>query len=533
MRSIFVIQLILISLIWAKMPSIVPKPKEIQYGTGSVTISRCNLKFSDSDNLSLSKIIQVHKSLFSSLTNCQQNSLEFTIQTQADQDCEDESYNLQITKNLAKIESKCQVGIIRGLATLYQLAEFNDKSNTITLDYLPIQISDSPRFSHRGILVDTARHFMGIPVLKRIIDGMMLAKLNVLHWHLTDDDSFPMESESFPGLSESAAFSAKHIFKSAEIRDLVVYALARGVRIIPEIDNPGHIRAVGLFNKLNPLVTCFNTQISNNAPANLQVVGGPPHGALDPSMDETYDFINGILKDLTGYFRDPFVHLGGDEVNQQCWDERPEIKEFMKKNGLLDYNQLLVYYLKRERELLKNIDPSKKAIYWVTENEFELNYPLGDVIQYWGHSHNIDDMKDIFPFNKFIFSPWDYFYLDCGYENPYGDNAWCGDFKTWTQMYHFEPTDHSIPESKILGGEVCAWAEVMNEDNLEQKIWPRAAAMGAVYWEPKRTGEADLPALVDALENLNQKLRRLGIRTSPITGHYCEKNSKECFQKWE
>ena len=302
---------------------------------------------------------------------------------------------------------------------------------------------------------------------------------------------------------------------------------------MPEFDNPGHTRSVGLYKPMNDLLTCFDSVWPYDVHGVYRIKGGPPSGALDPSMDRTYEFVRGVLKDITGYFKDELIHLGGDEVSEKCWNERPSIREFMKKNGITDFNGLMSYYLKREREILKDLTPTKKAVYWTSENDFQIKYPAGDVLQFWGESKNMARMKDLFPNNKFILSPHDFTYLDCGYENPYGGNAWCGDFKTWAKIYNFEPTNYGIPEAKILGGEVCAWAEVTNDDNIENKLWPRSVSLAAVLWEQKRTGIADLPKLVMALDDFSKKLNKMGIRTSPITGQYCEINAKECFQKWD
>jgi len=522
---------------------LIPKPLEINTGIQNLTISRCLLNFKQESSYyseGIQKILDTHKKIFLQKNECllDDSRKNYEIQIKVNniensENCQDESYELFINLQETKIISNCTVGIIRAISTLYQLSKISKNTNEITIESIPIHIKDSPRFQHRGVLIDTSRHYMSKAVLSRIIDGMMLGKLNVLHWHITDDDSFPFDSQTFPGLAQASAHKPNLIYTPQDIQYLVEYAKIRGVRIIPELDNPGHIRSVGLYKDFQEMFTCFNKSLPYNVPGAYKINGGPPPAALDPTLNKTYDFIKGILSDASKYFSDEYIHLGGDEVMRNCWDEHPDIKEFMKKNNILDYAALFVYYIKRVREMMSEIDPKRKVIYWTAENEFKYKYPIGDVLQYWGHSKNIDKMKDLYPMNKFIFSPYDFLYLDCGYENPYGWNAWCGDFKTWTKMYNFEPTNYSIPESKILGAEACAWAELINEDNIENKLWPRVVALAAILWEPRRNKDADLVNLVKSLTEFNKKLNQIGIRTSPITGHYCELNSHECFQKWD
>jgi len=518
---------------------LIPQPKEMTLGSANIKIPRCSVQFVQNMAPQMQKIAELYNKLFLSQATCatdDKNLFKIIMNAENNADlyeCKDESYEIKISENEALLNAKCSVGIIRAIATLYQIIKIDEEKNEIIIESVPIQIRDSPRFGYRGLLIDTSRHFMSKTVLKRIIDGMMLGKLNVLHWHMSDDDSFTMYSPTFPKLAEAASFGPKMYYTESDIKELVEYAQNKGVRVIPELDNPSHTRAIGLYEPYKSIVTCFDKVRPYNVPHIYKIHGGPPGAALDPSMDTTYQFVEGILKDAATYFKDELMHLGGDEIAEDCWDERPAIKEFMKKNNILDYDSLLLYYLKRERELLRKIDPKRTAIYWTAESEFKVKYTVGDVLQYWGESKNMNRMYEIFPMNKFILSPNDFFYLDCGYENPYGANSWCGDYRTWTKMYSFEPTNYKIPESKILGAEACAWAELINEDNIENKLWPRVVAMAAVMWEPKRTGIADLPKLVSTLTEFNKKLNSMGIRTSPITGHYCELKPHECFQKWE
>lgn len=520
---------------------LIPRPLHMTTGTQFLRLSRCALEVAKSSDAEFGKLLGIHKGIFSgpdaACSSAARPSRRFVLSADrlpgGDREkCQDESYTLDVTESGVHMAAKCPVGIVRAVATLYQLVQFPKDSNEMTVEAAPIHVEDSPRFKHRGVMVDTSRHYIKKTILARIIDGMMLSKLNVFHWHIIDDDSYPMQSKQYPGLSEAGAFSPQLTYTAEDIKEIVEYAEARGVRVMPELENPGHTRSLGLYKPLNNLVTCFNKVWPYEVPDVYQIRGGPSTGALDPSMDESYEYMRKILTDLTSYFTDELVHLGGDEVMEACWDERPEIRKFMKKNGLTDFYDLMSYYIKRVKGVLAGVNSKKTPVYWANEEQFKIRHEAGEVLQFWGESKNIKKLTTFYPRNKFILSPWDFLYLDCGFENPFGGYAWCGDYKTWASIYSFEPTNYGLSEDKILGSEACAWSELNNNDNLENKLWPRIVSLGETLWEPKRTKEANLTSLVTRLNAFTAKLNSVSIRSAAITGQYCEINTKECFQKW-
>lgn len=510
---------------------IIPTPNEVTSGDAKVAIHRCSIQFDESAQ----ELAEVHESFLGSDYACLTHDANpFTITSEvADTSCTGEAYELTITESKAKISSACPAGTIRAYSTLFSLFDIDEESGIITIDSLPIHIKDEPRFSHRGLSVDTSRHFITKATLLRIIKGMALTKINVLHWHISDDDSFPMYSPTYPGLARDAAFGPSMIFSKEDIKEIVDYAAKMHIKVVPEIDTPSHTRAIGLHPSLRKIITCFDEKKLTDEDA-VEGRMGPPNAAMDPSMEETYTFIEKIFKDVDGYFKGDMVHLGGDEVQDKCWDERPDIKKFMKDHNIADYHELMTYYISRVHKIIKRINPSKKMIQWIWEHEVrnKIKYTDEHILQYWGDSKNLKNAGEHYRANKFILSPNDFAYLDCGYESPSGKNCWCGEFRTWTQMYRFEPTAYGIPAERILGGEVCAWTEVMNNDNIENKIWPRSAAYAAAFWEKPRPAIPDLPKLATALNNLSKQLKGFGASTSPITGEYCERASVECFSKY-
>jgi hexosaminidase len=172
-------------------------------------------------------------------------------------------------------------------------------------------IFDTPRFRWRGLLIDTARHYLPVGIIKAHLDAMAMVKLNVLHWHLVDDQSFPYASKRFPEISEEGAFSTSMTYSGADVAEIVTYARARGIRVMPEFDTPGHVASWGLSHP-ELLTRCFDSD-------------GSPTGELgpiDPSKPETYTLLWQLLREAAGWFPDAFVHLGGDEVDTSCWKVR-------------------------------------------------------------------------------------------------------------------------------------------------------------------------------------------------------------------
>ncbi len=524
---------------------LLPYPKHVASGTETIELPRCELAFVATEGIPepFARILGIHKSYIlgdqKACISSSQLPIKVAVPTATPAEkCESEAYELDVTLSEIQLSAECPVGLIRALTTLSQLIQKKEASTifadgeTIYIENVPIHIKDSPRFEHRGIMIDTSRHFLQMATLKRIINGMMQAKLNVLHWHMVDDDSFPIQSKNVPGLGESASFSAGEMYTIDQIKEVVQFAKDHGVRVIPEIDCPGHSRAVGLFKPLKDIVTCFDSVWPYRLPDYYRMHGGPATSALDPTMDQTYDFVTKILKDLLEYFKDDLIHLGGDEVMFSCWRARKSIEEFMQKHNIPDYQHLMNYFIDKVRGILRGLDSKKKTIYWSNPDTFDIKYNAGDILQYWGTYKEIHKLESLYPNNKFILSPFEQLYLDCGTGNKYGGPMWCGNYKTWLQMYMFEPTSYSLSESKILGAEACAWGEQMSDANIELKLWPRVAAMAETLWMPKRTKEVDLVGLAKRMTAFSQKLNELGIPSNAIMSQYCEMHPEVCFQKY-
>lgn len=255
---------------------------------------------------------------------------------------DDESYFLHLTPGApGVIRAKTVWGALRGLETFSQLVQRSVGGLYIVN---ATKITDWPSYSYRGLLVDTARHFVPKRTLLQNLDAMAYNKLNVFHWHLVDDQSFPLQSKRFPELSAKGAYSPRHIFTQKDISDVVEYARMRGIRVLPEIDSPGHTRALGAaFPDL--LTPCYGKGLQ-----------GPPFTAdypkhseaeiLHPLLNKTYSVMSELFAEVKSLFPDKFIHLGMDEVYYGCWESNPEIREFMARNQMTDVNQVEEYYVR-------------------------------------------------------------------------------------------------------------------------------------------------------------------------------------------
>lgn len=199
---------------------------------------------------------------------------------------------------------------------------------------------------------------------------MALAKFNVFHWHIVDDDSFPMEVIAYPYLDGYGAFSKNEVYSKLTMDDVVTHAKYLGIRVIPEFDNPGHARAVGWDPSFREVILCFDREQPNNLPGAFKINGGPPTGVLDPSLPKTYDLLKGIFQTFDTVFPDHMVHLGGDEVPTSCFDLNPNIKQFMKDKQLDTYKDLINYHISETRKVLKGVNQEFVPMYWSNEATF-------------------------------------------------------------------------------------------------------------------------------------------------------------------
>jgi hexosaminidase len=390
---------------------------------------------------------------------------------------EDESYSLEITDKQARLVAPTVVGAMRGLETLLQLVQ-GDRGGY----YFPaITVHDQPRFPWRGLLIDIGRHYQPPEVLKRNLDAMAAVKLNVFHWHLTEDQGFRVESKKFPKLHSLGSDGL--YYTQDQVREIIAYAADRGIRVMPEFDIPGHSTSwlVG-YPELG----------SAAGPYKIERGAGIFEPALDPTRNETYKFLDGFLGEMAALFPDAYMHIGGDENEGQQWDRNPRIQAFMKEKGIKDNHALQAYFNQQVLKILQK--HGKKMIGW--DEILHADLPKDAVIQSWRGAASLADAAKK-GYNGILSAGY---YIDLNFPA--------------SQHYLADPipADSALTtdEAKhVLGGEATMWGEWVSPETIDSRIWPRTAAIAERLWSPRAV--TDVNDMYRRLAVISYQLEELGL----------------------
>jgi hexosaminidase len=392
---------------------------------------------------------------------------------------DDESYTLEITPEAAHLTAPTSTGMLRGLATFEQAVQ----PGPVAFSAAALSIQDRPRFPWRGFMLDAARHWMPIAVVERNLDGMAAVKLNVFHWHLSDDQGFRVESRIFPKLQGEG--SDGNFYTQEQVRQVVRYAAERGIRVVPEFDMPGHATS---------WVTAYPELASAPGPYKIGRKWGVYDETLDPTRESTYRFLERLIGEMTALFPDPYFHIGGDEVTPTQWKANPAIQRFMSAHAFTTPEQLQAYFNRRMEAIL--LRHGKKMIGW--DEILSPDLPATSVIQSWRGQASLAAAAR--GGHRGLLSSG--YYLD--HMNPasfhYANDPLSGDAKTLT------PEQAAL----ILGGEACMWTEYADAETVDSRIWPRLAAIAERLWSPANT--TDVTSMYDRLDIVSRKLEWLGLQ---------------------
>jgi hexosaminidase len=391
---------------------------------------------------------------------------------------EDEDYTLEVTAAGAKLHATDPLGTLRGLQTLLQLVSVAPEGFVVPA----VSIHDQPRFPWRGLLIDVARHFIPMPVLKRNLDGMEAVKMNVLHLHLSDNQGFRVESRKFPklqGMGSDGLF-----YTQEEIRDLIDYARDRAIRVVPEFDMPGHSTSwfVG-----------YPELASGSGPYELERKWGVFDPAMDPTNEKTYKFLNEFLAEMAKLFPDQYLHIGGDEVNGKEWDTNQKIQGFMKSHGIKNNAGLQAYFSQRVQELV--VKHGKTPIGW--DEILVPGVSKSIVIHSWRGADSLAAAAK----QGYTGILSNGYYIDLGW------NA--------ARHYAVDPMAGAAAslsreeKARILGGEATMWSEYVNWENTDSRIWPRTAAIAERFWSPQST--TDVASMYARMAAESARLEWLGL----------------------
>lgn len=386
---------------------------------------------------------------------------------------------------IISIKASTVFGVLRALETLGQLLEFGwmekksgsknnngdggdgdgdgDSSGVFVIRDLPLHISDEPAFPYRGLMIDTARHYLPMDLILDNLDAMAMNKMNVLHWHIADSQSFPYAPEDLPELAYKGAYHPRRIYTPQDVRTLLQEAYLRGIRVIPEIDMPGHTNAIA----------ASHPEVMSHCP--------DPSEPMNPTVPETYDFIREIYRDLDAVFPDEMVHLGGDEVqlSEACWLKDPSIAKWMRDHGM--GNKTVDLYEYFETNLLQTIASfGKTPIVWQEVFDLNLTIPKDAIIDVWKGFDKYSIQNATHQGHRVILSGcWYLDHLD----------------QSWQKFYACDPLNFTSPHKELMiGGHASMWGEHVDASNFVSRVWPRASSVAERLWHgtiPTPTGHND------------------------------------------
>ncbi|WP_198977725.1 beta-N-acetylhexosaminidase [Hymenobacter sp. BT523] len=400
---------------------------------------------------------------------------------------DEERYSLRVTPMGVSIDAPTSLGVLRALATLEQLPVLEKKQR-----YLPeVDIQDQPRFAWRGLLIDAARHFMPVAVIKRNLDGMAAVKLNVLHWHLTDDQGFRIESKVFPRLHTVGSPDGLY-YTQAEVQEVLAYAAARGIWVVPEFDMPSHTTS---------WIVAYPRLKSNDSTYAPYTSWRTTNVAIDPTRESTYTFLDSLFTEMTALFPAPYFHAGGDENDGRNWRRTPRIVAYMQANNMVkadgktvDKHQLQTYFNRRVLALLQK--RGKTMIGW--DEILGPDLPKETVIQSWRGKKGLNDAAKLG--HPVLLSSG--YYLDLNLSAA--------------SSYTTDPLPPDTPltpaeQKRVLGGEAAMWAEFADSTVLDSRIWPRAAAVAERLWSPQAATQS-VAEMYRRLPAVSAELETLGLR---------------------
>ncbi|KAF9408589.1 hypothetical protein BGZ94_002256 [Podila epigama] len=476
----------------------------------------------------------------------------------------------------AILTASTQWGVLHGLETFTQLVRSISVSSVQTTEIppqktqkimleipnAPWSIQDTPRFSHRGLLLDTSRHYIPVEDILRTLEAMSTVKLNVFHWHVLDQQSYGLVSKRFPELTAKGSETPDRVYSVEAVARIIGFGEERGIRVVPEFDAPGHTASWG---RAFPNIT-----VCQDALPHSKYAAEPPAGQLDPLEPFTYKVLEGLIEEWAGQFPDKHVHIGGDEINYNCWRMSARLREYIEvperrlaleevlpkvpepptttatttteikmrrtRSGHPDgEDALLAVYL--DRAIGMYLNQRKIPIVW-EEIALEHNVRLPDntVVQVWKNAKNAK--KVITQGRPVILSSGYFWYLDCGNGNWLVGSlgkSWCG-FASWQRVYSYILTDKLTLEQEkmVYGGEIAMWSEQTDSSNLDSNVWPRAAAAAEILWSGSFDENGQARPLLPAAKRLavvRERLVEMGVRAAPIFPSWCTKHPEACLKE--
>ena len=419
------------------------------------------------------------------------NPPHFTVQTAGpsaavQQLGEDESYHLEISTTDVQLTAPNPIGVLRGLQTFLQLVRITPRGFSVPV----VTVDDKPRFPWRGLLIDSGHRFVHISAIKRNLDGMEAVKLNVFHWRFADNQGFHIQSKKFPLLQEKG--SGGFYYSQDEVREIIAYASDRGIRVVPEFDMPCHTTSWFLG---------YPELASGQDPSHSS--------AIDPTRENTYKFLNGFIGEMAVLFPDSYFHAGGDECDAKEWEGNLRIQDFMRAHAIKDGAALQVLFTAKIQKIIEG----RKKIMVGWDEVLQPDTPKDVVIQSWRGPNSLAEAAR----NGYRGVLSSGYYIDLNQSaaehylvDPLGDSA---------------ATLTSDQKALVLGGEATMWTDIVSDENMDNRIWPRSAAIAERLWSAQQVQDVD--SMYQRLAIISRKLGYYGLRHRLITDEMLERMSGE------
>jgi hexosaminidase len=405
---------------------------------------------------------------------------------------EDESYHLAISPNHVELTAQNPLGVLHGLQTFLQMVHVSPQGFSVPV----VTIDDKPRFPWRGLMIDVGRHFMPLPVIERNLDGMEAVKLNVMHWHLSEDQGFRVESKQYPLLQGKG--SGGSYYTQQQIHEVIDYARERGIRVVPEFDMPCHTTS---------WFAGYPQLASGSGPYSVATKWGVLDSAMDPTRESTYEFLDKFLGEMTALFPDAYFHIGGDECDGKEWDANPRIQAFMRAHNLKDDAALQSYFTGRVQKLVA----SHHKIMMGWDEVLQPDTPRDVVIHSWrGQTALAAAARQG---NRVLLSNGYYIDLNQPAAEHYLVDPLGGEGASLT----------AEQKARVLGGEATMWSEFVTPENIDSRIWPRTAAIAERFWSAQEVRDVD--SMYRRLAVVSQKLDYYGLEHNSFTNMMLQRMS--------
>ncbi len=419
-----------------------------------------------------------------------------------------EGYMLSVSSKGITIKGNTEAGVFYGIQTLIQLFP----TDSVSIPVIPyMEVYDQPRFRYRGMHLDVARHMASVSNIRQFIDYMALHKLNVLHWHLTDDQGWRIEIRKYPKLTETGAWRNGSIrgrypgngndnsryggyYTQDEIKEVVAYAAGRHIMVVPEIELPGHSSAaIAAY----PELSCFPDEktviperMVSAATRAAQAAGAvkmvqETWGVFDDIMCPsayTFNFLYDVFDEVTALFPSPYIHIGADECPLDSWKRSESCRQLIKDNNLKDEHALMGFFIEKIRNYLDS--KGRRIIGW--DEVLDANPPSDAVVMSWrGEAGGLQAAR---AGHDVIMTPNSPLYFDHT-QSMNEDSVTFGGYNPIENVYNYEPAPAGLDEKAakhILGAQANVWTEYINNPaKLEYMVFPRMAALSEVLWSPR------------------------------------------------